>query len=154
MCFVRLCLPGFSLHLPVSRVHHLLGIEQTGYTALSTCEAEYMALAEVLKEGIWLSRVLKDLGEPQGRFTAFCDNQGAIALKDEVGKDMLLEAQRDRMWLRKAWKRLKGLLVMSNMFSVTGNSPFNPFPLSLASLLPRFCLVFASFFSIAPLLLA
>jgi hypothetical protein len=54
--------------------------------ALSTCEAEYMALAEALKEGMWLSRVLKDLGYLQDCFILFCDNQGAIALSENPGK--------------------------------------------------------------------
>jgi hypothetical protein len=62
------------------------GSNRQATVALSTCEAEYMALAEALKEGIWLSRVLKDLGEPQERFTAYCDNQGAIALSENPGK--------------------------------------------------------------------
>jgi hypothetical protein len=54
--------------------------------ALSTCEAEYMAMAEAIKEGIWLIRVLNDLGQPQENFTVFCDNQGAIALSENPGK--------------------------------------------------------------------
>jgi hypothetical protein len=62
------------------------GSNRQATVALSTCEAEYMALAEGIKEGIWLSRVLKDLGQPQDRFTIFCDNQGAIALSENPGK--------------------------------------------------------------------
>ena len=45
-----------------------------------------MALAEGLKEGIWLNRVLRDIGSPQDRFIVFCDNQGAIALSENPGK--------------------------------------------------------------------
>ena len=45
-----------------------------------------MALAEGLKEGIWLSRVLRDIGSPQDRLIVFCDNQGAIALSENPGK--------------------------------------------------------------------
>jgi hypothetical protein len=62
------------------------GSNRQNTVALSTCEAEYMAMAEAIKEGIWLIRVLNDLGQPQERFTVFCDNQGAIALSENPGK--------------------------------------------------------------------
>ena len=62
------------------------GSTRQATVALSTCEAEYMALAEALKEGIWLIRVLKDLGKVERQFTVFCDNQGAIALSANPGK--------------------------------------------------------------------
>jgi hypothetical protein len=49
--------------------------------ALSTTEAEYMALVQVLKESIWLQRLLKELGRQAGNVkTIYKDNQGAIAL--------------------------------------------------------------------------
>lgn len=47
--------------------------------AKSTCEAEYVALSEACGEGIWLSKVITDLGiDPQLPFTIYEDNAGAI----------------------------------------------------------------------------
>jgi hypothetical protein len=54
--------------------------------ATSTTEAEYMALSDALKEGIWLSRMLSDLGIPTAQFIIYCDNKAAIALTANPGK--------------------------------------------------------------------
>lgn len=49
--------------------------------ALSTTEAEYMALAEAAREAIWLRLFLSELGFSQrSAITIFDDNQGAISL--------------------------------------------------------------------------
>nr|GFC95094.1 retrovirus-related Pol polyprotein from transposon TNT 1-94 [Tanacetum cinerariifolium] len=48
--------------------------------ALSTIEAEYMALTEAVKEAIWLRGLLEELGVKLNRATVNCDNQGAIHL--------------------------------------------------------------------------
>ena len=49
--------------------------------ALSTTEAEYMALAQAVKEGIWLNRLLGEIGHsPRLPITIHSDNQGAIDL--------------------------------------------------------------------------
>nr|GEW57133.1 hypothetical protein [Tanacetum cinerariifolium] len=48
--------------------------------ALSTTEAEYMALTEAVKEAIWLRGLLKELGVELNKVTVNCDNQGAIHL--------------------------------------------------------------------------
>nr|GEW78285.1 retrotransposon protein, putative, Ty1-copia subclass [Tanacetum cinerariifolium] len=48
--------------------------------ALSTTEAEYMALTEAVKEAIWLRGLLEELGVELNRVTVNCDNQGAIHL--------------------------------------------------------------------------
>src|ERR1700742_416051 len=49
--------------------------------ALSTTEAEYMALAHATKEAIWLCTLLDELGYlPNCATTLFEDNQSAIAL--------------------------------------------------------------------------
>ncbi|GJY33991.1 retrovirus-related pol polyprotein from transposon TNT 1-94 [Tanacetum coccineum] len=56
--------------------------------ALSTTEAEYMALTEAAKKGIWLKCLIGDLGFPQDQATAFCDSISAICLaKDQVYLD-------------------------------------------------------------------
>ncbi|KAJ0890739.1 putative RNA-directed DNA polymerase [Helianthus annuus] len=48
--------------------------------ALSTTEAEYMAVAEASKELIWLKNFLKEPGKEQVDCALFCDNQSAIHL--------------------------------------------------------------------------
>nr|GEU77357.1 zinc finger, CCHC-type [Tanacetum cinerariifolium] len=48
--------------------------------ALSTTEAEYMALTGAMKEAIWLRGLLEELGVELNRVTVNCDNQGAIHL--------------------------------------------------------------------------
>ena len=49
--------------------------------ALSSTEAEYMALTEAVKEALWLSALLSEMGFPlQGPLLIHEDNQGAIAL--------------------------------------------------------------------------
>ena len=48
--------------------------------ALSTTEAEYYALTEVIKDVAWVRSMLKDFGIQQTTVTVHCDNQSAIAL--------------------------------------------------------------------------
>lgn len=53
--------------------------------ALSTTEAEYMAVTEAFKEAIWLLGLTKDLGIVQKKVEIFCDSQSAICLaKNQV----------------------------------------------------------------------
>ena len=48
--------------------------------ALSTCEAEYMALSATTQEVIWLGRLLEEMrSEQQEPTTIWEDNQGAIS---------------------------------------------------------------------------
>ncbi|GJU59731.1 hypothetical protein Tco_1237497 [Tanacetum coccineum] len=48
--------------------------------AMSTTEAEYMAIAEAGKELVWLKNFLKELDRAQTECVLFCDNQSAIHL--------------------------------------------------------------------------
>lgn len=48
--------------------------------ALSTTEAEYMAITEVVNEAIWLEGLLQEMGINQDCISIFCDNQSAIQL--------------------------------------------------------------------------
>lgn len=48
--------------------------------ALSSTEAEFMAITEITREGLWLLQVLQGLGLTIGQFLVKCDNQGAIKL--------------------------------------------------------------------------
>ena len=48
--------------------------------AVSTVEAEYMALSQAIQEAIWLQRILEEVGESTKDGTTIMeDNQGAIA---------------------------------------------------------------------------
>ena len=52
--------------------------------AMSSMEAEYIALSHATKEAIWLRSLLIDLGlSPAGATTIYCDNQAAIALSHD-----------------------------------------------------------------------
>lgn len=48
--------------------------------ALSTTEAEYMAVAEASKELIWLKTFLEELGKQQANYSLYCDNESAVKL--------------------------------------------------------------------------
>lgn len=48
--------------------------------ALSTTEAEYIALSEAVKEAIWIKGLLNDMGFKQETATVWCDSQSAICL--------------------------------------------------------------------------
>ena len=53
--------------------------------ALSTTEAEYMAITEAVKEAIWLQGLLENLGLAQEHINVYYDNQSAIHLtKNQV----------------------------------------------------------------------
>jgi len=48
--------------------------------ALSTTEAEYIALTEAVKESLWLEGIAKELKIQNEVITVHCDNQSAIDL--------------------------------------------------------------------------
>jgi hypothetical protein len=48
--------------------------------ALSTTEAEYMAVTEVVKEAMWLQDLVSELGVEQAQTVVYCDSQSAIHL--------------------------------------------------------------------------
>jgi hypothetical protein len=55
--------------------------------ALSTAEAEYVALCEAAKKVVWLRRLLEDVGEKQPYPTVvFEDNRAAISLTENPGQ--------------------------------------------------------------------
>jgi len=55
--------------------------------ALSSCEAEYMALAEATKEAIYLRNLANSMNLIQvAETTVFCDNQGTLALTRNGGR--------------------------------------------------------------------
>ena len=48
--------------------------------ALSTTEAEYIAVTEACKEIVWLKKFLQELDLKQDKYTLYCDSQSAIHL--------------------------------------------------------------------------
>lgn len=48
--------------------------------ALSTTEAEFIALSEAVKEAIWLKGLLKGFRYKQQKVKIYCDNQSTIHL--------------------------------------------------------------------------
>jgi len=53
--------------------------------ALSSTEAEYMAVTRASQEAIWLRQLLEQLKYPQKSIPLYGDNQGAIALANNPG---------------------------------------------------------------------
>uniref|UniRef100_A0A2N9I8X0 Integrase catalytic domain-containing protein n=1 Tax=Fagus sylvatica TaxID=28930 RepID=A0A2N9I8X0_FAGSY len=74
----------YMAHIPyTSLVGSLMYAMST--IALSTTEAEYMAMIEAIKEAIWLHGLIEDLGILQEHVYLFCDSQSAIHLaKNQV----------------------------------------------------------------------
>lgn len=48
--------------------------------ALSTTEAEYMAVAEASKELVWLKDFFEEIGKEQADYSLYCDNESAVKL--------------------------------------------------------------------------
>ncbi|KAE8977617.1 hypothetical protein PR002_g24958 [Phytophthora rubi] len=77
--------------------------------ALSSTEAEYMALINCVKECVWMRRLLKDIGaEHVGATVIYEDNQGAMALAKNIGYqahtkhiDIRYHFIREKVWRRK-----------------------------------------------------
>nr|GEX11221.1 retrovirus-related Pol polyprotein from transposon TNT 1-94 [Tanacetum cinerariifolium] len=81
-----LFIPGYVFTIGNSVVSWKAALQPS--VALCTIKAEYMALTEAAKEGIWLKGLIEDLGFPQDQATVFCDSMSAICLaKDQVYHD-------------------------------------------------------------------
>ena len=81
----RRSISGFVVTLGSSPISWKSKKQQT--VALSSCEAEYMALAEAAKEIIYIRSLCSAMDMHQhSPTTLFCDNQGAIALTSERSK--------------------------------------------------------------------
>jgi len=61
-------------------VFTLFGTAVTWKVALSTTQAEYIALVEGVKEAIWLKGMIGEMGISQGCVKIHCDNQSVIHL--------------------------------------------------------------------------
>ncbi|GAA0173320.1 hypothetical protein LIER_41501 [Lithospermum erythrorhizon] len=64
--------------------------------ALSSCEVEYVAMTEAVKEMIWLQTFLKELNLEYGSNTLYCDSQSAIYL----AKNPIFHARTKHIGLR------------------------------------------------------
>ena len=53
---------------------------QQPVVALSTTEAEFMALTEAIKEALWLQGIIHEFDITQAEIKVFCDSQSAIHL--------------------------------------------------------------------------
>uniref|UniRef100_A0A5S6Q1Y2 Reverse transcriptase Ty1/copia-type domain-containing protein n=1 Tax=Trichuris muris TaxID=70415 RepID=A0A5S6Q1Y2_TRIMR len=72
---------GFMFHLGGSTISW--STRKLTSVALSSTEADYVAMAEACKELLWLRQLLEDFGIPQkSATTIFEDNQGCIRLID------------------------------------------------------------------------
>jgi Reverse transcriptase (RNA-dependent DNA polymerase) len=73
---------GFSIYLNGNLLSYRT-IKQK-IVALSSCEAEYIALATVLQELVWILQLLKHMKLDYDKPTVYVDNQGCIDLIPEV----------------------------------------------------------------------
>ena len=74
----RRSLTGYAFTLSGSAISWKATLQST--VALSTTEAEYMAVTEAVKEVIWLRSLVEDLDLHQGVTTVFYDSQNAVHL--------------------------------------------------------------------------
>ena len=80
----RKSLTGFIFTAYWTTISWKAGLQKV--MALSTMEAEYMALTEVVKKALWLLGLVFELNDAKQRFIrVFCDNQSALQLtKNQV----------------------------------------------------------------------
>ena len=69
--------------------------------ALSTTEAEYLALVESVKEGIWLNGLLEEFGYEQKSVDVWCDSQSALCIaKNNVHHERTKHISRKMHFIR------------------------------------------------------
>ena len=71
---------GYTCLIGNSVITWFSGTRKRKVPEQSAAEAEYYSAASCANEIIWLKQMLNELGFPQNRITAYCDNQAAIAL--------------------------------------------------------------------------
>lgn len=74
----RISITGYVFQVGGNTVSWRSGLQHV--VALSTTEAECMALVEAAKEALWLKGITSELGYPQEQAEIFCDSQSAICL--------------------------------------------------------------------------
>ncbi|RVW64923.1 Retrovirus-related Pol polyprotein from transposon RE1 [Vitis vinifera] len=75
--------------------------KKQSFVARSSAEAEYRALAQGIYEGIWIKRVLSELGQTSSSpILMMCDNQAAISIaKNPVHHDRTKDVEIDRHFI-------------------------------------------------------
>ena len=69
--------------------------------ALSTTEAEYMAMVEAVKEGVWLKGLTEEFGYKQRSIDVWCDSQSALCLaKNNVHHERTKHISRKMHFIR------------------------------------------------------
>jgi hypothetical protein len=74
----RRSISGFVFYVAGGPVSWCSRIQRT--VALSSAEAEYLAISDACKDCVWLRSLLAELGFPQGPTVIWEDNQSAIAI--------------------------------------------------------------------------
>ena len=77
-CDKRRSLTGFSFTLGSNLISWKSNLQSV--VALSTTEAEFIAVSEEVKEAIWLKGLISELGYDQDAIELLCDKQSAIHL--------------------------------------------------------------------------
>jgi hypothetical protein len=87
--------------------------------AISTTEAEYMAVAEATKEALWLKGLVKELGLNQRGVQMHCDSQSAIYL----AKNQVYHARRKLIDVR--FHKIRELIVTGDIVLEKVHTPEN-----------------------------
>lgn len=74
---------GLVIYLNGSIIHYRSKVHD--FVNLSSCEAEYLALAVTIKEVMWIRNTLRELQVHIGETKVLCDNQGAILIARDPG---------------------------------------------------------------------
>ncbi|KAJ9548930.1 hypothetical protein OSB04_021473 [Centaurea solstitialis] len=108
--------------------------------ALSTTEAEYMAVAEASKELVWLKTFLEELGKKQADYSLYCDNESAVKL----AKNPVYHGKTKHIGMR--YHFVRGLISdgTMNLMNISGaKNPADMFTKSVALDKLKFCMTSA-----------
>jgi hypothetical protein len=83
---------GYTFHVGLGCVSHQSKKQPT--VALSTCEAEYLALTSAVKEMQWLRLLLSELGFEQQATKMYQDNTASIQLANGKGHRKHIDIRR------------------------------------------------------------
>lgn len=92
---------GYIFKLSGGAISWLSKKQQT--TALSTAEAEYMAMSTTTQEAIWLKGLHDEMFGPMSSVTIHCDNQGSI----DLGNNPIYHAKTKHIDIRHHFLREK-----------------------------------------------
>ena len=108
--------------------------------ALSTTEAEYMAVAEASKELVWLKTFLEELGKKQADYSLHCDNESGVKL----AKNPVYNGKTKHIGMR--YHFVRGLMSdgTMNLMNISGaKNPVDMFTKSVTLGKPKFCMTSA-----------